>query len=124
MVHSQALRPIGGTPRPLFGGTTRRKETEPDGDLQELQEPYQLWLRWPFGIFSSGLRIDVRFHSAPEFHCQRPSVPVSALAGRDANPSFADAILFDIGPFDAVKADANSTDDQGFIVIRALGVDG
>jgi predicted DNA-binding protein len=49
---------------------------------------------------------------------------VAALAGCDTNPSFADAVFFDVRFLGTIETDTNSTRNQLFIVIRTLRIDG
>ena len=44
------------------------------------------------------------------------------FACNDANPAFADAILFDVGLLDAVEADADFALQNLFVEVRALWV--
>src|SRR5271165_2820163 len=57
-------------------------------------------------------------------HGQRMASAIESLADRDTNPSLADAILLDVGPFDALEPDAHAPTQGGLIVKRTIGIIG
>jgi len=47
---------------------------------------------------------------------------IQTFPRRHANPAFAHAVLFDIGLFVAVEADADAAGEKRLVVVRAAGV--
>ena len=64
-----------------------------------------------------------RLHDAAEFHDQWISVSIEFLAEGNTDPTFTDAVLFDVSFFRAVEADAHLTLHDFFVVIRTFGID-
>jgi hypothetical protein len=54
----------------------------------------------------------------------RVALAVDGLAGGDADPALADAVLVDIGLLDAVEHDAHAALEDVGVVVRAAGVGG
>ena len=75
------------------------------------------------GLYLVGWRgSKVRLDRAVGLHGQRIASAIERLADGDADPSLADAILLDIGAFDALEADADAPPQRGLVVERAMGL--
>src|ERR1700733_8417804 len=78
--------------------------------------------RWLAGERGEPLRLEIRLDRAGELDGQRIAVAVLGLAGRDADPAFADAIFLDVGLLDALEADADVALERLDVVIRAARI--
>jgi hypothetical protein len=70
----------------------------------------------------SGRVFEVGFDLTGDFHGERVPSAVACLAGHDANPPFADAVLFDIGFFRPIEANTDVAFENFLVVIRALWI--
>src|SRR5687768_16204940 len=68
------------------------------------------------------LLLEIRFDLAAELDGQRIALAVDRLADGDADPTFADAILLDVGLFLAVELYADAARQQRLVIVRALGI--
>src|SRR5580704_11690521 len=68
------------------------------------------------------LRSEIRLDRAGKLDGQRIAVTVLALAGLDADPTFADAIFGDVGLLDALEAHADVALEDLGVVVRAARV--
>src|SRR5437667_3075773 len=65
----------------------------------------------------------IRLDRAVHLDGQRIAVTILGVAGGDAHPALADAILLDIGLFGALEADADVARQNRFVVIGTAGID-
>ena len=66
---------------------------------------------------------EIRLHRPVHLDGQRVAVAVLGIAGGDADPAFADAVLLDIGLLDALEADADIARQDVRVVIGAVRID-
>ena len=64
----------------------------------------------------------IRFHLATQQNRHGIAVTVARLAGRNADPTFADAVFLDVRLLDPIKAKAHAALQQRRIVVRATRV--
>jgi hypothetical protein len=57
-------------------------------------------------------------------HGQGITSAIERFADRNSNPSLADAIFLDVGPFDALEPDAHAPTQDGLVVKRTSGIVG
>ena len=76
----------------------------------------------PSALPAPPLRPEIRHHLA--LLLDRDRVAVAVLRSRDgqADPAFGDAIFVDVGPLDALEADADPAGEQRLVVVRARRV--
>ena len=67
-------------------------------------------------------RAQIRFDGALQLDRHRIAAPIDRLAGDDAHPTFADAILFNVVAVDAVETDADAALQEFLIEERALRI--
>ena len=69
---------------------------------------------------SGAIVAKIGFDDPFKLDCHRISVTVETLSCCDANPTFADTVLLDIGFLGAVELDAHTAREQFLVIIRAV----